>query len=96
MQTEMMLINHAEERTSAGEILKDTGLNLLGNLIAAKEEGKELPGFLDKIATILTSSQKQAEQIVKKEAQKEATNKMGWIIAVVLLIIIIGILIANK
>lgn len=87
--------NYADEqpKQTVGGMLGTAGLTFLSNLVNAKKQGAELPKFLDKIATVAIGGEQKAVEIAKKEVQKETTNKMGWIIAAVLLVVIVALFI---
>ena len=86
----------AQPRQTVGGMLGTAGLTFLSNLVNAKKEGAELPKFLDKIATVAIGGEQKAVEIAKKEVQKETTNKMGWIIAGILVIVIIVLFVRSK
>jgi hypothetical protein len=92
----MTLVNHADENAKVGSMLGTAGMAFLSQIVDAKNSGQKLPKFLDKVAGLVTGGQQKAVQIAKEEVKKEATNKMGWIIAAVLVLVIIFLIVRLK
>ena len=97
MQSDFMYVNHAdEEPKTVGNMLGTAGLTFLNDLVNAKKSGQKLPGILDKIAGIAIGGQEKAIEVVQKEANEQANQKLGWIISIILVVILIIILIKNN
>lgn len=94
-----MFANHADEQpetVSLGNLLGTAGIKFLSDLVNAKKSGAELPSALDKVATIAIQGESKAIDLAKSEAKKEATNKAGWIVASILIIILLFMLVKNS
>lgn len=84
-----------DQNQNVGSMLGQAGLNFLGNLINAKQQGVKLPKVFDTVATVAMQGENKAMQIAKQEAKKQAITKGAWVLVAVLLVII-GILIYKK
>ncbi len=72
-----------------GELLKQSGVNFLGGIIQAKQDGEPLPKSLDVIASLALQGKQEAITLAENEVKKQVEIKLGWAIALILFIVIV-------
>lgn len=77
-------------------MLGDAAMSFLSNLINAKKAGEQLPGALDKVASIAIQGESKAIEIAKQEAKEQTIKQMSWIIAGILTVVVIVLLVKRN
>lgn len=86
-------MNTTPEKANIGKILGTSIFGFVSELTKAKEDGKQLPGLLDDVATLALNAKEQGVNFVKEEAKQEAKKLIPWIglgIAVIVIIILLS------
>lgn len=63
------------------KILSGVGLSFVTALVNAKENGEQLPPFLDKLANVAVKSKSAIKDAAIETAKDEANKRMAWIVA---------------
>jgi len=78
----MQKIDYADKATETlkvGGLLKGAGLKFLTDIVAAKEQGKGLPPFLDKIATLGSKAKAEGVEMGKQTLKEQALKYLPWV-----------------
>lgn len=83
-------------KANIGAILGTALFGVANDLVEAKENGQQLPGFLDKIASVVKGAKDAGVDLVKEEAKEQSKKMIPWAIAAVCIGIVIYVLLKNK
>lgn len=78
-----------EPKANLTSIFGSALFGVASDLADAKESGQQLPGLLDKIATVSLDARNQGIDLAKEEAKSQAIKYAPFAVAGVLLIIVI-------
>lgn len=72
-----------DEKANLVNIFGSALFGVTEDLVKAKEKGQELPGLLDKIATVAKNAKDKGIDLLKYEAEDRMKKLLPWIIAAV-------------
>lgn len=67
------------EKANVNSILGTALFGIVSDLTKAKEDGKQLPGLLDKIASVALDAKEAGMNFAKEEAKVQAKKAIPWI-----------------
>jgi hypothetical protein len=79
------------EKANIGSIFGTALFGVVSDLTKAKENGQQLPGVLDNIASLALNAKNQGIDFVKEEAKQQTIKALPWFglsIAIIIILIL--------